>query len=66
MNNSSYISFLIKFVAGTLGFGITTHIIGSFVDELKIFIAPIDLIFIVTLIYLNRDKFSEILSTLEA
>jgi hypothetical protein len=65
MNSGEYLGFLFKFILGALGFGIITHTIGNYVDTLKIFIAPIDLIFIITLIYLNRNKFSEIISTLE-
>ena len=65
MNNGEYLGFLFKFILGALGFGIITHTIGNYVDSLKIFIAPIDLIFIITLVYLNRHKFSEIISTLE-
>jgi hypothetical protein len=65
MNNGEYLGFLFKFILGALGFGIITHTIGNYVDSLKIFIAPIDLIFIIALVYLNRNKFSEIISTLE-
>ena len=66
MTNSEYISFLIKFIAGVLLFGITTHLIGSYFEPLKIFIAPLDLIFIITLVYLNRNIFSNIIATLES
>lgn len=63
--NSEYLGFLVKFMAGVLGFGIVTHLLGSYIDNLQMFVAPMDLIFIITLVYLNRNKFSEILSTLE-
>lgn len=65
MTNSSNLVFIFKFILGALGFGIVTHTIGNYVDSFQIFIAPLDLIFIIALIYLNRNKFSEILTTLE-
>jgi len=65
MNSGEYLGFLFKFILGALGFGIVTHTIGNYVDSFKIFTAPLDLIFIIALVYLNRNKFSEILTTLE-
>jgi len=65
MNNSDNFNFLIKFIALILGFGIFTHLIASFIEELKIFVAPIDLIFIIYMVYNNREKFNDIIATLE-
>jgi hypothetical protein len=63
MNNDFL--FFIKFLAGIVGFGIFTHLIGN-ATGLELFVFPVDIIFIATMIYLNRNKFVEIISSLEA
>ena len=65
MTNSEYLRFLFKFILSLLVFGLITHSVGNYIEGFKIFTAPLDLIFIITLVYLNRNKFSEILTTLE-
>ena len=65
MSNSEYLRFILKFILGIALFGFVTNSIGSYVESFKVFIAPLDLIFIIVLVYVNRNKFSEILTTLE-
>lgn len=65
MSNSEYLSFLLKFILAVLGFGLLTNALGNYFEGFKVFTAPLDLIFIITLVYVNRNKFSEILTTLE-
>jgi hypothetical protein len=65
MSNSEYLIFLLKFILAVLGFGLLTNALGNYVEGFKVFTAPLDLIFIITLVYVNRNKFSEILTTLE-
>jgi hypothetical protein len=65
MSNSEYLRFILKFILGIALFGFVTNSIGNYVESFKVFIAPLDLIFIIVLVYVNRNKFSEILTTLE-
>jgi hypothetical protein len=65
MTNSDYLVFIFKFILGALGFGVITHAIGNHIESFQVFVTPLDLIFIIALVYLNRNKFSEILTTLE-
>lgn len=64
MNSNDFV-FFIKFMASIVFFGIFTHVIGN-ASGLGLFVLPVDLIFIATMIYLNRGKFEEIISSLEA
>ena len=65
MSNSEYLRFILKFILGIAVFGFVTNYIGNYVESFKVFIAPLVLIFIIVLVYVNRNKFSEILTTLE-
>jgi len=65
MSNSEYLRFILKFILGIAVFGFVTNSIGNYVESFKVFTAPLDLIFIIVLVYVNRNKFSEILTTLE-
>ena len=65
MSNNEYLRFLLKFILGIALFGFVTNTIGNYVESFKVFTAPLDLIFIIVLVYVNRNKFSEILTTLE-